>query len=108
MRSDPRTALGVLLCAAVVACGDSKELLEIQAACEDSGKFDVKMCRCIAEGAEEAEMSATARRWLVAQLAAPADTAILVGVEPTLKTRDYVRYVNRIVDPSLFCANRAS
>jgi len=97
--------LSVLLIVCLSGCSDSKELTEIQAACDNSGKYDMKMCRCIAEGAAESEMSEMARQWLVGQLAAPANAPMTVGIAPSLKMVEYMKYLDRIGDPQLFCSD---
>lgn len=100
------TLLSVFLLVCLPGCSGSEEVKIIQAACDSSGKYEMKMCLCIAEGAAKTEMSGMVREWLLAQLSSPADSPITIGIAPTLKMIDYLKYMDRISDPRLFCSDR--
>lgn len=91
------------LCTVLTACSDSQHLVQIQAACDKGGKFSEEDCRCIAEGAADVDMPEQVTEWLTKQLEAAEGTPIVESISPKMKTRDYLRFMDRVKDPQRFC-----
>ncbi len=103
MRNAKFLGAGISVCSALVACSDSRQIAQIQSACDSGGKFSKEVCRCIAEGAADAEMPELISEWLATQLEAEEGTPTSNGVSPKMKTRDFLRFMGRVQDPERLC-----
>ena len=105
MRTILAFAFGVALASMMAGCADSERLSRIEAACVGAGRLDPQLCRCIAEGADESQLSDAGIRWLAAQFAADPDDGDRIGrgASEELTMAEYLNFSYMVLEPALFC-----